>query len=304
MAAPETNFRRYLPTDQQAQQWGWRLIDAGRQRTLPGAVYPGAGHPVSYLFDREGRRTLDEFQLVFITSGSGLFESGSVPETTIRTGNALLLYPGEWHRYRPDPATGWTEYWIGFSGREARRIMETFFQMRSPILSVSHPDDLLRHFEQILEWLRRPGTSGREQILASHVPLALSLLKPGIAEPESLPGSGEQWVMLAKATMLEQMHSRVDLRQLAKDLGLSYSKFRFAFKEQTGYPPREYENRIKLNRARDLIAREGKSITETAAALGFSSVYYFSRAYKKRFGHPPSKWQEEPTPDSRLPSGA
>lgn len=291
MPPSQENFRRYLPTDQQAQKWGWRLIDAGRQKVFPGADYPGPGHPVSYLFDKTGRRTLDEFQLVFITSGSGVFESRSVPETAIRAGTALLLFPGEWHRYRPDPETGWAEYWIGFSGSEAKRIMDTFFQKRSPVLSVRHPEVLIGHFEQILEWLRRPGTSGKEQILASHVPLALALVRTDLQNPIPTPGSGESFVNMAKTFMLEQMDKRADLQKLARDLGISYSKFRFAFKEQTGYPPRQYENRIKLNRARDLIAREGRSVSEAASDLGYSSVYYFSRAYKKHFGHSPSNWQ-------------
>lgn len=294
MAMPpsQENFRRYLPTDQQAQKWGWRLIDAGRQKTPPGAPYPSAGHPTSYLFDRKGQRTLDEFQLLFITSGKGVFESNSLPQRPVQAGTALLLFPGEWHRYRPDPATGWSEYWIGFSGREARRIMDTFFHSRSPLLSVSHPEALIRHFEQILQWLRRPGTSGKEQILASHVPLALALVRTDRPNPMTAHSSGESFVTRAKTIMLEQMHKRADLQKLARDLGISYSKFRFAFKKQTGYPPREYENRIKLNRARDLIAREGRSVSETAASLGFSSVYYFSRTFKKHFGLSPSNWRK------------
>lgn len=291
MSFSTENFRRYLPTDQQAREWGWRLIDAGRQRVPAKGEYPTAGHPVSYLFDKEGRRTLDEFQLIFITSGKGVFESRSCPRTKVRGGTVLLLFPDEWHRYRPDAETGWTEYWIGFSGREAKRIMRSFFTKRNPLLPVKDPQPLTRHFEHILEWLRQPFAAGREQILASHVPLALALIRSGLQKSDAVPGSEEQLVILAKAIMLEQMDSRTDLEKVARDLGISYSTFRFAFKRQTGYPPRAYENRIKLNRARDLIAREGKSVSEAASELGYSTVYYFSRACKKHFGHAPSSWR-------------
>ncbi|MGB0259719.1 MAG: helix-turn-helix domain-containing protein, partial [Coraliomargarita sp.] len=76
-------------------------------------------------------------------------------------------------------------------------------------------------------------------------------------------------------------------------LGVSYSRFRFAFKEQTGFSPRTFEIMIKLNRSRDMLLREHKSVTETATALGYSSVYYFSRAFKKQFGQSPKQWLKE-----------
>lgn len=90
--------------------------------------------------------------------------------------------------------------------------------------------------------------------------------------------------------MLQNLETHTDLEALAKELGVSYSRFRFAFKKQTGFSPREFENMFKLNRARDLMLREDKSVTETADSLGYSSVYYFSRAFKKQFGESPQQW--------------
>ncbi len=47
---------------------------------------------------------------------------------------------------------------------------------------------------------------------------------------------------------------------------------------------------MKLNRSRDLLLRENKSVSETADTLAYSSVYYFSRAFKKHFGQSPQQW--------------
>lgn len=283
------NFSRYLPADQQARAWGWRLIDAGKQTLNPNAPYPSKGHPKSYLFDKDGRRTLDEFQIVFIASGSGDFESASTPKTTIPEGTALLLFPGEWHRYQPSKTSGWTEYWLGFGGREAERIMQSFFSPLEPIIPVGTPDALILHLQQILHWLHQPVTS-KEQILASHIPMTLALLRSIILTEEVVHKSDAELVMQAKAEMLTQLHGRTELQALAKTLGTSYSRFRFAFKKETGYSPRQYENIMKLNRSRDLLLRENKSVSETADTLAYSSVYYFSRAFKKHFGQSPQQW--------------
>lgn len=282
------SFSRYLPTDQQAKEWGWRLVHAGRQSVPPHSEYPSTGHPLSHLFDKDGRRTLDEFQVVYITKGSGTFESRSQPKTTVNSGDAILLFPDEWHRYQPDLDTGWSEYWTGFLGREASRIMGSFFSPKEPICKVAQGDALIKHFDQILHWIQQP-IAAKEQVLASHVPLILAFLKSGALNEDSSQSKDAELVILAKATMLKNLSTQTDLEALASDLGVSYSRFRFAFKRQTGYSPREFENTIKLNRARDLLIREQRSISETANELGYSSVYYFSRAFKTHFGHSPSK---------------
>ena len=281
------NFSRYLPSDQQAQKWGWRLLDAGCQTVPANSPYPCESHPENYLFDTDGRRTLDEFQLIYINGGSGLFESRTHRETNVHAGQALLLFPGEWHRYRPDPGQAWTEYWLGFRGREAERIMATFFNPCSPVLTIPQPQALHDHFRQILHWLKAPGP-GKERILASHIPLALALVQD---DPFNHADSGDpQLTHRAKAVMLEDLSTQTDLQALAKTLGVSYTRFRLAFKRETGYSPRQYENQLRLNRARDLLLREKKSVSETAHALGYRSAYYFSRAFKQRFQRSPQKW--------------
>jgi AraC-like DNA-binding protein len=292
------SFSRYLPTDQQAREWGWRLVHAGRQSVPPHSQYPNTGHPLSYLFDKDGRRTLDEFQVVYITKGSGTFESRSQPKTMVQAGDALLLFPDEWHRYRPDPKTGWSEYWTGFRGREASRIMQSFFSAKEPICKVAQGDALIKHFDQILHWLQQ-SIAAKEQVLASHVPLILAFLKSGACTENSSQSKGSELVLQAKATMLTNLSEHTDLELLAKELGVSYTRFRLTFKEQTGYSPREFENIIKLNRSRDLLLRERRSVTETADTLGYSSLYYFSRAFKKQFGQSPQQWLKEQDSTSR-----
>ncbi|TVP75160.1 MAG: AraC family transcriptional regulator [Puniceicoccaceae bacterium] len=282
-------YSRYLPSDSAAAGWGWRVLDAGRQQSSAGQVYPQAGHPQGYLFDPSGRRVLDEFQIVFIESGSGYFESATLPHTPVSAGTALLLFPGEWHRYGPDSKTGWRETWVGYKGSDATRIMHQFFSPQESILRTNRNTELVELFDRLLHWVDQDIT-GRDQIAASHILLILAFL---MAEKAVEPNSGHSnaaIVRRAKAAMLQQLDQRTDLLALARHVGCSYSRFRFAFKQQTGYAPREFENRIKLNRSRDLLLHNGLSVSDTADALGYSSVYYFSRAFKRAFGQSPQQW--------------
>jgi AraC-like DNA-binding protein len=288
--AGNDTFSRYLPPDPQATRWGWRLIDAGRQHVPPGSPYPLAGHPLAYAFDKNGRRTLGEFQLVLVASGSGHFESRSCRERTVSAGDTLLLFPGEWHRYRPSPRTGWSEYWLGFEGEEAARIMRAFFSRSRPIQPGAYTAEAIRIFDQLLGWLRHPRPGG-EQVVASFIPQLLALLRAGSVTAGTGRAREEALVMAVRTRLLEDPSQRADLPALAAELGVSYSLLRSLFRKHTGHSPRQFENLIRLNRSRDLLAA-GQSVTATAEALGYTSVHYFSRAFKQQFGEPPQQWRQ------------
>jgi AraC-like DNA-binding protein len=289
MHSKAETFSRYLPVDSLAKKWGWNLMDAGRQHLDAGASYPGKGHPLGYLFDKDGRRILDEYQVVFIAAGKGTFTSKSQPKRTIRAGDALILFPGEWHQYRPDPDTGWTEYWIGFKGSEAKRLMESFFSPKTPVQESSMGAELIRQFDRLIHWLNQP-VHERDLILASHIPTILSFLIAGRRQQTSSGASGASLVRSAKAHMLENLSRRTDLEELANSLGTSYSRLRSVFKKETGFAPRQFENMVKLNRSKDLLLSGEYNISRTAESLGYSSVFYFSRAFRKAFGRSPQEW--------------
>lgn len=288
MQASSNIFRRYLPRDRDADEWGWRLIDSGNQRCGPGEAYPPEGHPEAYLFDRDGGRVLGEYQIVVLTRGQGRFASASCPETAVRAGDAFLLFPGEWHCYRPDTETGWAETWAGFDGTEARRVMADFFPRDRPVFPQAGDADLLATFVRQFDILREPRP-GCEELAASLIPHQLALLRFSRLAHEGPRTKRREWVMLAKHAMLENPAERTDFEALAASFHLPYARFRKLFKAETGHAPRAFENALKLNRARDLLRSGRHNVNTVSDQLGYSSVYYFSRAYKKHHGHPPSQ---------------
>ncbi len=67
----------------------------------------------------------------------------------------------------------------------------------------------------------------------------------------------------------------------------SPSTFRRLFHAYTGMSPLQYVNHLKIRKATAMLQSGMYTVTETAALLGFSDVYYFSRYYKKQTGHSP-----------------
>ena len=114
-------FYRYFPISRRDRNWGLYVTTVGQARIAPHTGYPPSGHPKGYAFDWQHGRILDNFALLYISSGRGRFEAKPNVSRPIEPGQAFLLFPRVWHRYAPDPETGWQEHWVGFDGETARQ---------------------------------------------------------------------------------------------------------------------------------------------------------------------------------------
>ncbi|MEK4248017.1 helix-turn-helix transcriptional regulator [Paenibacillus sp. FSL W7-1287] len=60
------------------------------------------------------------------------------------------------------------------------------------------------------------------------------------------------------------------------------------FKSNTGFTIKEYINRVRINRAEQLLSNGNHSVSEVAGQCGFQDIYYFSKVFKKTKGYAPS----------------
>lgn len=289
-------FFRYLPRNPNDDDWGATVLDAGHGTVPPGSEYPLPGHPEDHEFTWEKGRCLDAYTFVYITAGSGTFDSEPSGEVPVEAGSVFLVFPNVWHRYRPLLESGWDEYWVECEGEQLEAAVRRCGMVpESPVMRVGHDDALLRCFLNIAETIKQ-GDPGFEPIIAMRsleiVARIRSLLKisgaAGVTTPEKL-------VKQVQLRMRKALGESVDFHELAHQLGMSYSTFRRIFKKETGRAPGEYFIEMKMNRARQLLLAD-KPIQEVADLLGFDSVYYFSRLFKSRTGTSPSALRPERKP--------
>lgn len=93
-----------------------------------------------------------------------------------------------------------------------------------------------------------------------------------------------------KALMAEDVTAPLPLSALATAVGLSPFYAARLFSRSVGMPPHAWRNQVRLNRAQTLL-RRGVSVTEVAAAQGFTDQSHFTRHFKRAFGVAPGRWQ-------------
>ncbi len=292
---------KYLIVNELDRKFGLWVNSVGYQAIRPNSPYPIREHPSGYFFNAQKGRILHEYQLVYITKGRGLFQSESTPEKQVCRGRLMVLFPGQWHTYRPMQQTGWTEYYIGFEGACMDNLIKgTFLAKENQILEVGLNEELVSLYKRALEIAEADKISSQQYlsgIVLHMIGLILSISKNKIFEM----GEIGQKIELAKIMMNEQVHKNLDPEAIAMQLNISYSWFRKVFKDYTGYAPAKYFQEIKIRKAKELLVNTSRSVKEIAYMLGFTSTEHFFSVFKKRTGFTPMEYRAFGRGSSTLP---
>ncbi|MEY2429047.1 MAG: hypothetical protein QOJ40_1932 [Verrucomicrobiota bacterium] len=291
MRSSAASFYRYFPISRRDRNWGLYVTTAGEGRIAPHALYPPGGHPKGYAFDWKRGRVLDEFALVYISSGRGRFESKPNFSARIEPGHAFLLFPGIWHRYAPDAGTGWHEHWIGFDGEIARRwLQHRFISKKHPVLKINAEDTVLATFSRVMQSMRanRPAL---QQILAGATANLLGLFYSAQQAQPATETQNPDAIDLAIARIQHAYARDLNMKSLAQELGVSYSWFRSTFAAHTGLSPHQYLLELRIVRARGLLRETELSVKEIAMQMGFEDEHYFSRLFRQKLNFSPSQWR-------------
>ena len=81
----------------------------------------------------------------------------------------------------------------------------------------------------------------------------------------------------------------LDVEHLAREEDMSRSSFHTHFKNITSHTPIQYIKKLRLGKAKDLIALDNYQVNQCAYAVGYESVSQFSRDFKKYFGYSPKE---------------
>jgi AraC-like DNA-binding protein len=87
----------------------------------------------------------------------------------------------------------------------------------------------------------------------------------------------------------EHVAEPVNVEALARRFGINRNKLRFGFRELMGTSIAEYLQELRMRLAFTLLEQGGHSVSEVAARVGYTHVCNFTTAFRRRFGHTPSR---------------
>ncbi|MCY1152353.1 MAG: AraC family transcriptional regulator [Sphaerochaetaceae bacterium] len=86
--------------------------------------------------------------------------------------------------------------------------------------------------------------------------------------------------------------TNITLENICTHCSMSRSLVQKLFKDDTGWSVMEYFYRLKIEEAKRLIRNGTNNFTQIADHLGYSTIHYFSRQFKKIVGMSPSEYSK------------
>lgn len=115
--------------------------------------------------------------------------------------------------------------------------------------------------------------------------------EPSANQPEavSMTQRDQEFLDRLRSLIDERMpDSDLNVEVLGSEMGLSRVQLYRKLKALTGSSPVELLRTMRLHRAQQLLSSSGKSVSEVAYEVGFSSPSYFTKCYKEAFGTTPT----------------
>ena len=293
---------RYLPVRPRDLQWGLHVSGAGHAVIDRGSAYPPPGHPELYDFKWSQGRSLPEYSVVYIVAGEGIFESDVTGPLRINTGTALLLFPGVWHRYRPEKKVGWEEFWVSFNGEQMDRlVLNRFFSPAQPVLRTGLNNSIVSPFSTLLDRLRK-APRGFSHLIAANVTEILAAIVAGTQEeapqlilqgPRDIEALSDRLVSEALRVIWSGSHLDLSVGDLARRLDTSARSLERRFNQALGRTVREEILRCRIDRVKRLLSDTELSVSEILAVSGFRSPDAMNRAIQRTEGLTPLKLRQK-----------
>jgi AraC family L-rhamnose operon regulatory protein RhaS len=181
---------------------------------------------------------------------------------------------------------------LRFADEEAAQLSRIFTSASRHAWPAS---DLLK--EMFQELIRRLGGTSKLDGAAS-----VSLLRCILVELADIISNTTD-TLLYNAPTVQKVHAFLQavgqqldrtwtLEEMAGECGIKRTQFAKITRHLTGYPPLQYLNRIRFEKACELLGNSDSSITDIAFGCGYATSQYFAETFKKQARMTPSEYRK------------
>jgi AraC-like DNA-binding protein len=231
-------------------------------------------------------RVRNDYLLLMTLDGKGWVKEGN-RKKTLRKGAWFLLRPGIVHSYRD--VSPWSFAYVHFHGSTVDQVINglSFFKRENLGFrqSANTAKELLSQLVNSANDVTVPSEILRNAVLLE----LLTCLHSNYRSNQS----GYEPLVKAYEHIVANLDCELDLPRLAKIAGISQFHLVRIFKEKYGYPPIRFMQKLRIEKAKELLRQEpdSRKIYEIAELSGFKDPFYFSKVFSKWTGMSPEKFR-------------
>jgi len=196
----------------------------------------------------------------------------------IKPGQLLIVPEGSPHSYGASEKYPWTIWWVHLQGKDVATFLDVAgISGESVIINIRDLAGTVNLFQEILTLMEHDESSmtlqqsaGAAWHLLSHIAVSRNWMKVSRLDP----------VQVTISRLQRDFASEIPVSLLAREVGLSVSHFSSLFRESTGFSPRQYQTRLRMLKARQLLDTTDLPISNIARIVGYLDPLYFSRRFQ------------------------
>ena len=231
-----------------------------------------------------------DYLLLYLASGEGRIRLGE-ELVEMKGGSVALFRPYEPQEYffEGDPPS--VSYYLHFTGKECRPILEDLGLWGITLDRIDYPDEFEELFPTLLMEHSLKKTAYEYRCAALLLQLLTAVARGCVSLSKKERRPPEDRVRPALELMHRQLHRELDAELLASACCMSVGHMEHLFRAALGVPPHAYLTNLRLERAKELLIDSDASVAQIGATVGFSDQNYFSRFFKNRVGLSPTEYR-------------
>jgi AraC-like DNA-binding protein len=203
----------------------------------------------------------------------------------VEAGRALVIPAGLAHEYGATADRPWTIWWLHLGGAD---VAELIGALAGPVVPVGDVYRAVSLIDEVLTRMERDDSVRSRQAAAGAAWHLLALLAAG---QTGAPAGRSDTIQQAQQYLREHLGTRTSVAELAALARLSPSHFAALFRRATGTGVLQYQTRLRMSRARELLDTTDQAVAEIARTLGYADPFYFSRQFRAVHGMSPSDYR-------------
>ena len=222
-----------------------------------------------------------------IEQGRGWVRAGKLTKELSPGDMFCIMNDGE-VEYYDDPADPWIFRWLHLSGTGCDELMRSWgFTPSKPWTRPTAPERVLDSFSRIHSMAKNSAETTPNQLAAELFKLADLLFESEISTADK----NAQAIALAQALIENQMHTGINVSELASLMNIDRTTLFKLFKSELTCSPVEYIRRQRINRACQMLRSTNRVLSDIAAICGFANDKYFIKTFRKLKGITPGEYK-------------
>ena len=211
-----------------------------------------------------------------------------------KAGDCMVVSPSfqELHGPTPKMTEGFVNDWLHVIVHDASIFENKIPLPLNTLIETGNPAFFKPYLEEIDSILLK-GNAFQEAMISNVIEaLVLKLAEKSLRAEQAR--SESQWDHKLVG-IRQQMNCRImedwTVNQLARETGLSVSRFSVLYRQRFGTSPMDDLIQMRLTNAKKMLLSTNLTLHEISTQCGFQSESYFCRLFKSRFGLTPSEYK-------------